>query len=204
MKIALLLVVLALLLVACSTPAVPDQPTTEELTTAYITTTQESTTELAYVYLTEAEIDEIFYAARDAVFRMWSMEVDMQQTIQVNDSTYFLVTDAMFATVADVEAMLLQYFAPSVVQNLMFYSYTQRSLAIDIDDALWFVGSDLGEPGRRIGSVRVQTQSETTITYQLAMQLWDGHDFTEQTHYTYERELINGRWVFTEFPQWQF
>jgi|GEM_PF-1844631 len=222
MKIAALLIALALLLVACATPAVEPTTTTEEPTTEYITTPQEATTVFEPRYLSEAEIDEIFDAAWrlhwDITTGEFPVEWDWAEGWPPQDAWLRIVppsqetidhpyvrTPFYFRTLASMLATLREHFSPELTDEIM--NYWNEPTFMDIDGALHIVSflalGDRGAIRAEIGSIQLVEQTDTHRVYHLILL---GHDIDGNLVVPYDephiftRELIDGRWVFTSFP----
>ncbi|MCL2446713.1 MAG: hypothetical protein FWD06_08100 [Oscillospiraceae bacterium] len=202
MKIMLLFVVLALLLAACAAPVAPVETTTEEFTTEYITTTQEETTAFAYVYLTEAEIDEIFMPAwrlLDYAVRGPSLNIT-DTDIEYDGYTWRFAINPQFNSVEELVAALHEHFSPQLVEEYMNYRGFPMHMNHD-DGLLHRCLGGWGSSGVFLDHIRIVAQTETQVSYQLQWRaMWD--DALE--HCAATRQLINDHWVFTQFysPRW--
>ncbi|MCL2195945.1 MAG: hypothetical protein FWB76_08355 [Oscillospiraceae bacterium] len=206
MKIFALLLAVALLLVACAAPAVEPAPTTtEEPTTAYITTTQEPTTVFEPRYLTEAEINEIFQSAWHAHGMCSNISyVSWQDYVQIDRWTYFrLIGENVPQSLTELQVVLHEHFSPELTQEIMnLYGFP---IHVEHNGALYAVTT--GERGSwraSINNIELVEQTDTHKIYHLTLfgEEWYRDAFTEPLDevHIFTRELIDGRWVFTQFP----
>jgi len=184
-KLALLLTFMLVPFAACSTPTFELNPTT---TTAL-------TTAFEYIYLSEEEIDEIFYAAWSAYANFHGVNVDWDISIN-NEQEFFRMRDPHLQSLAALETAMLEYFSPQLVQLHMDVT---RSRLIEHEGALYSLIDGVGGAVDTIHYARIISQTETQRTYQIRLIFEPLEELGDS--YIFVRELIDNRWVFTEFPR---
>jgi len=196
-KLTLLLVFVLVFLAACGTaePAV-DETTTETT----IETTAETVTEapFEYIYLTDEEIREVFGTAISVYFLFATGDLGLWVALDEEPIDGFhRVTHSDFQRMADVENAVNEQFSATIAQQLWAHPNTQ--FFGDIDGQLFAqaCGGRGGSPVE-LDFIRIEEQSPTRVRYLKQTSL---DERISQLHFT--RELIDGRWVFTEFPGWE-
>jgi len=202
-KLALLLVFAFVFLAACGIAEPVIDETTTEITTE--TTIEEATTEapFEYIYLTDAEIREIFWPAASlhVIHTHPSLDIDWDsEAVYFNGRPYRRVLDPRFPNwQAYIDAMHTQ-FSPALVEEI--WARFNNPTYIEHDNALYMIVPDgLGSGPEEVHSVRVVHESLERIVYRLRTVFEDanGEAFTDRE---FTREYIDGRWVFTQFPSW--
>ena len=201
-KIALLLAIVMLFLTACGTAEPVIAETTPETTIE--TTTEVTTTEapFEYIYLTDAEIHEVFDPAV-RVFHLFATG-DLGLWVALDEEPInglHRVTHPDYQTMADVENAVNEQFSATIAQQLWAHPNTQ--FFGDIDGQL-FAQACGGRGGTPVALdfIRIEEQNPTRVRYRKQSSL-DFDDPPQIWHTFYTRELIDGRWIFTEFPGWR-
>jgi len=197
-KLCLLLTVALLLcLGACGTGI-------ETQTTSEAPATTEATTTVAAPTFPEMTSDEIYEEIFRPAIEMYSLlttggfSSDWEDRFEHFDEgnnrhIYTRVTDPRFPSKATVEAATREFFSESLTQ-----SYLEHVSLVEKDGKLYTLDRSRGIY-LSLESIRVDSQSESKIVYILHAVSWEGDpDISEE--YTFTRELIGGKWVFTEFP----
>ena len=221
MKRLCLLLAIALLLClgACGT-GTETQTTSEEPTTAEVTTT------VAAATFPEMTSDEILAEIFRPAFAMYAylnhggLEYDFEDRFgyddwEYNRWEYARVTDTRFPSIAALEAAAREVFSAELMQSYLGLTAEdwlsddadearrenarQYPLLLERDGKLYML---IGNRGGYLSdeSIRVDSQSESKIVYILhAVSHWEGDPVISEEH-TFHRELIGGKWVFTVFP----
>jgi hypothetical protein len=162
-------------------------------------------------------IDEIFMPAIEmySILNHGAVAYDFASRFERDGWEYAPVTDPRFPSRAAVEEAALKIFSGELVREYM--SLTAEScLSEGADEAriesarqlplLMEKGGKLytliGNRGGKLSleSIRIESQSESKIVYTLrAVSPWEGEPVIDE-EYSYTRELIGGKWVFTVFP----
>lgn len=219
MKKLCVLLALLLCLGACGTGIEP-QMTSEEITAIEVTTTAEAAT---FPEMTSDEIlEEIFRPAfaMYAYLNRGGLEYDFDDRFGYDDYEYnrweyARVTDTRFTSIAALEAASREIFSEELTQSYLSLT-AESNLSEDADGARREIARQLpllvekegklftliGNRGGNLSveSIHIDSQNKNKIVYSLhAVSPWEGDPVISE-EYTYARELIGGKWVFTVFP----
>ncbi|MCL2194682.1 MAG: hypothetical protein FWB76_01900 [Oscillospiraceae bacterium] len=197
-RFVLLLAVALVFLVACGAveSVVDETTTTTEPTTAEVATTEAP---FEYIYLTDAEIWRFLGSAA----RVFNLFVRNDLGLLVDDDEesahgFHRVTDPELQTIADLENLLHEYFSAALVQEILANSAARYT---EFDGQLYAVAcSGRGGTPYDLDFVRIEEQTATRVRYR--KQISTSFDDIDDWHAHFTRELIDGRWIFTEFPGW--
>lgn len=165
--------VFALALSACSPN--PPLPTDEQITTAYTKAVE------AYSW-----------------FDLASMACDSNTSKVQNGNTYYKVTNPDIQTMSDLKAHLETLFSDTIVVSLL-----DRAVYTEIDGQLYAIdaarGSDITKGEERAS---ITKESDQKFSYNVVVDLVDpeqGETVVGTENYSFPYELINNKWVFTDF-----
>jgi len=128
-------------------------------------------------------------------FSMGTMAGDAEQSVRRNGVYYYRVTDPRFTSFAAMEATLCEIFSEELTRRLMVNSPFKYPLYIEHGGEIYAVGGR-GFPMAAPMSFGVEEQSGSKITYRVRIAYMDGRE----KDFLYIRELVGGKWIFTEFP----
>ena len=134
-------------------------------------------------------------------FASTSPAYDFEDTCKLGDATYYRVTDPQFPTMTALEATLREVFSEELTRKIMGLSVFADPAYIENDGKLY---TRMGDRGGSADSVAysVRSQSENKVVYRALVNYGERMPAGQPTEesFDYTRELIDGRWVFTEFP----
>ena len=227
-KLCLLLkIALLLFLTACGigieTQTTSEAPATAEATTtAEVITFPEMTSDETLEGIFRFDFDEIFRPAfaMYAYLNHGSLEYDFDDRFGYDDYEYnrweyARVIDTRFTSIATLEAAAREIFSAELMQSYLGLT-AEDWLSGDADEARRENARQypvlLERDGKfytlipsrggnlTIESIRIESQRENKIVYILhAVSPWEGDPVISE-EYTFRRELIGGKWVFTVFP----
>ena len=196
MKRFAFLLALALLLCLAACGSARDVP---EITTTQATATAVETT----VEIYEAPRDnaeelyfDIFRPAFElsACFTMTTAANYEEKSVRRSGVYYYLATDPRFSSFAAMEATLRGMFSEEIARKMMNSSPFKYPLYIEHKGEVYGVGGR-GFPIAMPSLFSIEEQSGDKVTYRVRVVSMNG-----EKDYIYVRELINGKWIFTEFP----
>ena len=206
-----------------------DNPTTQPDTTLAQTTIAEAGTTTAASpvspdVISQQLIDEIFQPAIEmyGILCLGGVSYDFEDRFEsyYGDSRwiYTRVTDPRFPSKAALKEAALEIFSEELAQSYLSLTledmisegnesydeaqreaFRQRPLFTEKDGKLYALVNSRGG-NLSLESIRIKSQSGNKIVYSLrAVSPWAGEPAIDE-EYSYIRELINGKWVFTVFP----
>jgi len=137
-------------------------------------------------------------------FSSASLQTDIEDEYRLNGQIgleYYRVADPRFPTLAALENALKGQFSKEITQEIMKKTPHDQPIFLEHDGKLY---TRMGDRGTDVESViySIETQSEEKIVYQVIVNYGvyaQAGQLAEET-FRYTRELIDGKWVFTEFP----
>jgi len=128
-------------------------------------------------------------------FRTHTAASDSGKSIRRNGVYYYRVTDPRFTSFASMEAALRGFFSEALVREIMDKSPFKYPLYIEHKGETYAVGGR-GFPIAMPADFSIEEQSGEKEIYQVRVAFMTGLE----KNYRYVRELIGGKWIFTEFP----
>lgn len=171
------------------------EPISESITES--TTKDETTTASKLNLLTENEIKEkVIYASQlyvDWVGYGWAVRYDFDSVITGQyDMPYYEVIPTRFATLNDLEKELQKCFVEDVYKEMFEHNYMQK-------DGKWYVVCTIGQGasyGLKYADLNIISNTENKCEFTITCHY---HDVSEKETIKYTLELINGKWIFTEY-----
>ncbi|MCL2495303.1 MAG: hypothetical protein FWE98_06575 [Oscillospiraceae bacterium] len=145
---------------------------------------------------------EIFEPAFELYSRFGSdsLQTDINDEYGQIGMEYYRVADPRFPTMAALEAALRELFSEELTQEIMRKTPYDHPIYIEREGKLY---SRLGgrSQDKEVIFISIESESENKIVYRVAVRDW----MLSEEEFLYTRELIDGKWVFTEFPMewWQ-
>jgi len=196
MKKLCAMLALLLCLGACGAVIEPptETPTTSaETTTAEAATFPEMTSDEIYEEIFQPAIELYSYLTTGGFSSDWEDRFEHYEGEQ--RSIYTRITDPRYPSIAAVEEAAREFFSEELTQ-----SYLTLANLTEKDGKLYTLDQSRGIY-LSMESIRVESQSENKIIYILhAVDRWDEDDPVISKEFSYTRELIGGKWVFTIFP----
>lgn len=196
---ALLGIALLLCLAACGANAT-EQPAETQMPLATTVTESLSTTAGTTVEAPEMPEDIYFDVFRPALelcmlFRTTTAASDSGKSVRRSGVYYYRVTDPRFISFAAMEATLGEFFSEELVREIMGNSPFKYPLYIEHEGEIYAVGGR-GFPTALPTDFGIEEQSGDMVIYNVRVAHMNGRE----KEYRYVRELIDGKWIFTEFP----
>lgn len=171
------------------------EPITEPITES--TTKDETTTAPKLNLLTENEIKEkVLYASQlyvDWIGYGWAVRYDFDSVITGRyDMPYYEVIPTRFATLNDLEKELQKCFVEDVYKEMFEHNYIMK-------DGKWYVICTIGQGanyGLKYADLNIISNTENKCEFTITCHY---HDVSEKETIKYTLELVNGKWIFTEF-----
>lgn len=184
-----------------STSVPTTEPTTESTTepTTESTTipTSEPITASKSNLLTETEIKEkVLNASKlyvDWIGYGWAVRYDFDKEITGQyDMPYYQVIPTRFATLNDLEKELQKYFVEDIYKEMFEHNYMEK-------DGKWYVICTIGQGanyGLKFAELNIVSNTQNKCEFTITCHY---HDVNEKETIKYTLELVNGKWIFTEF-----
>ena len=195
---AMLALLIILSLAACSSSKAP---VAEEATEVHATeeATEISTVEEIAEVPTDEEVKLAYQKAVEAYswFDLTTMSFDVNSRIEYNGDIYMKVNHDSIKSKSDLEAYLRTLFSDKIVDSLL-----ETNRYIDIDGALYAMPADRGAnifAGEE--HHKIIRESDKKIIYEVTVDILDENfeKVVDQEVYSFSYELIEGKWVFTNF-----
>lgn len=172
-------------------------PTTEPTTESTTEPITESTTTPKPVLLTEDEIKEkVLYASQlyvDWIGYGWAVRYDFDQEITGQyGMPYYQVIPTRFATLNDLEKELQNCFVEDVYKEMLEHNYMEK-------DGKWYVVCTIGQGanyGLKFAELDIVSNTENKCEFTITCYY---EETSEKETLQYTLELINGKWIFTEY-----
>ena len=201
-KLAVLLAITLLLcLAACGDiPDAPGIPEPQMAVTTESTAAPEASTDASVTFEDPSEqlYFDVFRPAFELAmaFRTTTAANDYEDSFRRGGVYYYRVADPRFASFVAMEATLREMFSEAIARELIDNSPFDYPLYIERDGKTYAVGGR-GFPTAMPASFAIEEQSAEKVAYKVKVMFM----MTEkEKEYLYTRELIDGKWIFTEFP----
>lgn len=173
------------------------EATTEPITESTTKVKDETTTASKPNLLTENEIKEkVLYASQlyvDWVGYGWAVRYDFDSVITGQyDMPYYEVIPTRFATLNDLEKELQKCFAEDVYKEMFEHNYMQK-------DGKWYVVCTIGQGGNyglESAELNIVSNTENKCEFTITCHY---EETNEKETFKYTLELVNGKWIFTEY-----
>ncbi len=180
-----------------SSSAQTTESTTEPTTESTTEITTESTTTPKPVLLTEDEIKEkVLYASQlhvDWLGYGWAVRYDFDSVITGQyDMPYYQVVPTRFATLNDLEKELQNCFVEDVYKEMFENNYMEK-------DGKWYVVCTIGQGanyGLEFAELDIVSNAENKCEFTITCHY---KETNEKETIKYTLELIDDKWIFTEF-----
>jgi len=131
-------------------------------------------------------------------FSMISMPYDQNDTIERDGVTYYRVTDPEYSTMDALALALSEVFSYEIMREFLSRTNAVNALLYVEADNYTKLYTCMGDRGADVSSysVGVVSESESKIVSKLSAVHFDG----EESETLLTQELIDGKWVFTDFP----
>lgn len=172
-------------------------PTTESTTESTTELTTESTTTPKPILLTEDKIKEkVLYASQlyvDWIGYGWAVRYDFDSVVTgPYDMPYYQVIPTRFATLNDLEKELQKYFVKDIYKEMFENNYMEK-------DGKWYVVCTIGQGasyGLKFAELDIVSNTENKCEFTITCHY---EETSEKETFKYTLELIDGKWIFTEF-----
>jgi len=131
-------------------------------------------------------------------FSMTSMQVDHEDTLEREGVTYYRVTDPEYPTMDALALALTEVFSLELTWEFLRRTVDGNAPLYAETDNYTKLYTCMGDRGATVSSYSVGavSESDSKIVSKLTAVTFDGE--TRETLLT--QELIDGKWVFTDFP----
>lgn len=146
--------------------------------------------------LTEDDIKQkLFYACKlydNWLDHGWAVKCDYDQTINENSMEYHPVIPTDFISLDELENELRNHFAESVYSEILSHNYL-------VKDGVWYVITTIGQGGD-FELIKLDLEILSSESNKCSFTVTSHYKDTDETYIcNYTLELINDKWIFTEY-----